>query len=193
MNLAKLAREFVEKNSYLKTALEDDVLNYSAVARNIISKHKISNPKAKDALIIALRRLKPKIRVKHKKSEPINFTEKTFENISVIVFKKTISSANLYKLEKELVHPGKPFFVLKGTNGTSVITVFNTVELVRSAVPEAVKSVSHGFRLKIRTFNQSVETKTTLKSVSQIIPELKEVNGNLLVFQNHLLLLEKTQ
>ena len=191
MKLAKLATAYVQNNPHVDKALNEGLLNYSAVSRKIMATHRISEKNAKDALIIALRRLKAQ-KAKEGKTNvgKPEFSEKEFRGMSLVVFSRDVLAKNIFALEAEFNDRSLPFFILKGLNGTTVVCGRKLYGMFSDAVPDALSFSMENCNVKVLSFLENFEKNGSLGTALRGVP-FPHGKGNVFVFQNHIVIVEE--
>ena len=135
-NITKLTENYILEHPSIKDCLKNGLINYSSLSRQIASDLKLDIKKNFDAILIACRRLKRKLK-----------KEETFENkilkilkeskieiknkIIAVVLEKDIFFGNLINLEKEIKKRKEIFRVIEGISAITIITAENFLDLIK--------------------------------------------------------------
>ena len=136
MNITKLTENYILEHPSIKDCLKNGLVNYSSLSRQIASDLKLDIKKNFDAILIACRRLKIKLK-----------KEETFENkilkilkeskieiknkVIAVVLEKDIFFENLINLEKEIKKQKEIFRVIEGISAITIITTEDFIDLIK--------------------------------------------------------------
>ena len=136
MNITKLTENYVLQHPSVKDCLKNGLINYSSLSRRIASELNLNIKNDFDAILIACRRLKRKLK-----------QEETFENkilkilkqskvevknkVIAVVLEKDIYFESLINLEKEIKKKKEIFRVIEGASGITVITTEDFLEQIK--------------------------------------------------------------
>ena len=136
MSITKLAESYILEHPSIKDCLKKGLVNYSSLSRQIASDLNLNPKKNFDAILIACRRLKRKLKkendfekdiLKILKQSKIEIKNK----IIAVVLEKDIYFENLTALAREIKKKREIFGVIEGASGITVITTEDFLELVR--------------------------------------------------------------
>lgn len=135
-NITKLTENYILEHPSIKDCLKNGLINYSSLSRQIASDLKLDIKKNFDAILIACRRLKIKLK-----------KEETFENkilkilkeskieiknkVIAVVLEKDIFFENLINLEKEIKKQKEIFRVIEGISAITIITTEDFIDLIK--------------------------------------------------------------
>ena len=161
MNITKLTENYVLQHPSVKDCLKNGLINYSSLSRRIASELNLNIKNDFDAILIACRRLKRKLK-----------QEETFENkilkilkqskvevknkVIAVVLEKDIYFESLINLEKEIKKKKEIFRVIEGASGITVITTEDFLEQIKKY-----------FKNKIMLENKNL-AEITIKSPKEI-------------------------
>ena len=136
MSITKLTESYILEHPSIKDCLKNGLINYSSLSRRIASELNLSIKNDFDAILIACRRLKRKLK-----------QEETFENkilkllkqskvevknkVMAIVLEKDIFFENLFNLEKEIKKRKEIFRVIESASGITIITSEEFMDLIK--------------------------------------------------------------
>ena len=161
MSITKLTESYILEHPSIKDCLKNGLVNYSSLSRQIASELGLSPKKNFDAILIACRRLKRKLKkenifekkiIKILRESKIEIKNK----IIAVVLEKDIYFENLTALAGEIKKKKEIFGVIEGASGITVITTEDFLELVRKY-----------FKNKIILENKSL-AQITIKSPKEI-------------------------
>ena len=134
-NITKLTENYILEHPSIKDCLKNGLINYSSLSRQIASDLKLDIKKNFDAILIACRRFKRKLK-----------KEETFENkilkilkeskieiknkIIAVVLEKDVFFGNLFNLEKEIKKRKEIFRVIESVSGITIITTEDFLDLI---------------------------------------------------------------
>jgi len=160
-NITKLTEDYILQHPSIKDCLKNGLINYSSLSRKIAFELNLNPKKNFDAILIACRRLKRKLKkdeileskiLKILKESKIEIKNK----IIAIVLEKDIFHGNLLNLEKEIKKRKEVFRVIEGVSGITVITTEDFYEMIKS-----------NFKNKIILENKNL-AEITIKSPEEI-------------------------
>ena len=136
MSITKLAENYILEHPSIKDCLKNGLINYSSLSRRIISDLNLSPKKNFDAVLIACRRLKRKL-----KKEEI-FEDKLLailkkssieikNRIIAVVLERDIFFDNLISLEKEIRKRKEIFRIIESISAITIITTEYFLDLIK--------------------------------------------------------------
>ena len=135
-NITKLTENYILEHPSVKDCLKNGLINYSSLSRQIASELNLSVKKNFDAILIACRRLKRKLKkeetyerkiLKILKESKIEIKNK----IVAVVLEKDIFFENLINLEKEIKKRKDIFRIIEGASGITIITTEDFLDLIK--------------------------------------------------------------
>ncbi len=136
MNITKLTEEYILEHPSIKDCLKNGLINYSSLSRKIASELDLSPKKNFDAILIACRRFKRKLKkeeifedriLKILKESKIEIKNK----VIAVVLEKDIFFESLINLEKEIKKQKEIFRVIEGISGITIITTEDFLDLIK--------------------------------------------------------------
>ena len=136
MNITKLTESYILEHPSVKDCLKNNLINYSSLSRQIASDLNINLKKNFDAILIACRRFKRKMKkeeifenkiLKILKKSSIEIKNK----IIAVVLERDIFFDNLINLEKEIRKRKEIFRVIEGISAITIITTENFLDLIK--------------------------------------------------------------
>lgn len=136
MSITKLAEGYILRHPSVKDCLKNGVINYSSLSRKIAAELKLDPKKNFDAILIACRRLKRKLKnedISEKKIlEVLKDSKIEIKNkVIAIVLEKDIFFGNLLSLEKEIKKDKEIFRVIEGLSAITIITSENFLSRIQ--------------------------------------------------------------
>ena len=136
MSITKLAENYILEHPSIKDCLKNGLINYSSLSRRIISDLNLSPKENFDAVLIACRRLKRKL-----KKEEI-FEDKLLailkkssieikNRIIAVVLERDIFFDNLISLEKEIRKRKEIFRIIESISAITIITTEDFLDLIK--------------------------------------------------------------
>ena len=135
-NIAKLTESYVSEHPSIKDCLKNGLINYSSLSRQIASELNLNLKRNFDAILIACRRFKRKLKkeeifeskiLKILKESKIEIKNK----IIAVVLDRDIFFENLINLEKEIKRKKEIFRVIEGISATTIITMEDFLDLIK--------------------------------------------------------------
>lgn len=135
MNVTKLTENYIQEHPSIKDCLKNGLINYSSLSRQIASDLNLDLKKNFDAILIACRRFKRKLKkeetfeskiLKILKESKIEIKNK----IIAIVLEKDVHFSNLINLEKEIKKKNEIFRVIESTSAITIITTEEFIALI---------------------------------------------------------------
>jgi hypothetical protein len=160
-SITKLAENYVLEHPSIKDCLKNGLINYSSLSRLIASELGLSPKKNFDAILIACRRLKRKLKKENIFEKKITsiLKESRIEiknKMIAVVLEKDIYFESLAALAKEIKKRKEVFGVIEGASGTTIITTEDFLDLIRKY-----------FRSRVILENKSL-AQITIKSPKEI-------------------------
>ena len=135
-NVTKLTENYILQRPSVKDCLKNGLINYSSLSRQIASELNLNLKKNFDAVLIACRRLKIKLKkdeisenkiLKILKESKIEIKNK----VIAVVLEKDIFFENLINLEKEIKKKKEIFRVIEGISAITIITTEDFLDLIK--------------------------------------------------------------
>ena len=161
MSITKLTENYILQHPSIKDCLKNGLINYSSLSRQIAFESDLNPKKDFDAILIACRRFKRKLKkeeihenkiLKILKESKIEIKNK----VIAIVLEKGIHFQNLIDLEKEIRKTKEIFRVIEGISAITIITTEDFLDLIKKY-----------FKNKIMLENKSL-AEITIKSPKEI-------------------------
>ena len=135
-NITKLTENYIAEHPSIKDCLKNGLVNYSSLSRQIASELNLNLKKNFDAILIACRRLKRKLKkeeifeskiLKILKESKIEIKNK----IVAIVLEKDVFFGNLINLEKEIKMRRGVFRIIESSSAITIITTEEFTDLIK--------------------------------------------------------------
>ncbi len=148
-NITKLTESYVMGHPSVKDCLKNGLINYSSLSRQIASELGLDIKKNFDAILIACRRLKRKLKKEEISENKIAGILKDSKieiknKIIAIVLEKDIFFENLVMMGKEIKRKKEVFMVIEGASGITVITTEEFLELIKRYFKNKVIAENRG-------------------------------------------------
>ena len=136
MSITKLTENYISEHPSIKDCLKNGLINYSSLSRQIASELNLNLKKNFDAILIACRRFKRKLKkeeihenkiLKILKESKVEIKNK----VIAVVLEKDIFFENLINLEKEIKKRNEIFRVIEGASGITIITTEDFLDLIK--------------------------------------------------------------
>ena len=182
-NITKLTEDYISEHPSIKDCLKNGLINYSSLSRLIASELKLDIKKNFDAILIACRRLKRKLKkeeisenkiLKILKESKIEIKNK----IIAVVLEKDIFFGNLINLEKEIKKGKEIFRIIEGASAITIITGEEFLDLIKKYFKN--KIVLENKNLAEITIKSPKEIETTPGTYAYMCSLLGENNINIL-------------
>lgn len=126
MNITKLAEKFIQEHPYIRSGLKKGLINYSSLTRLISAEYKLELDKNFDAILIACRRYKEKIKADDNEKEIFELLKKSKievkNKIIAIVLEKTTPRANIELIEKKIRKQNEVFRLVESGAAITLIS-----------------------------------------------------------------------
>ncbi|MBI2650286.1 ACT domain-containing protein [Candidatus Woesearchaeota archaeon] len=160
-NITKLTENYILEHPSIKDCLKNDLINYSSLSRQIASELDLNLNKNFDAILIACRRFKRKLKKEeiheNKILDILKGSKIEIKNkIIAVVLEKDIFFGNLLNLEREIKKRKEIFRVIEGISAITIITAENFLDLIKKY-----------FKNKIMLENKNL-AEITIKSPKEI-------------------------
>ena len=163
MNITKISETFVQEHPYIRACLKKGLINYSSLARLIAIENKLDK-KNFDAILIACRRYRQKLKIDKSEKEILEILSKSkieVKNKVMVTILEKIKHSQIEIIEKKIRGQGEIYRLIEGASALTLITP-------EDYLPEIKKT----FR------NSIIRQKTGLVEVTLKSPkEIEEVSG----------------
>jgi hypothetical protein len=137
----ELTNEYIKEHPYVKVCLKKGLINYSSLARLIAKDLGIGKASSKEAIVIAARRFREKLKeeagYEKKTKDLLSRSEMDIKNkIVVYVVEKSIDMEYVDEIQKAVRKESGTFYILEGSGNYVIITQ----EKYAGRVKEMVKS-----------------------------------------------------
>ena len=180
--ITKLTEEYIMQHPSIKGCLKNDLINYSSLSRLIASDLNINLKKNFDAILIACRRFKRKLRqevifekniLKVLRDSKIEIKNK----IIAVVLEKDIFFGALLNLEKEIKNKREIFRIIEGVSAITIITTEDFADLIRRNFKN--KIILENKNLAEITIKSPIELETTPGTYAYLCSLFGENNINI--------------
>lgn len=135
-NITKLTENYILEHPSVKDCLKNGLVNYSSLSRQIATELKLDLKKNFDAILIACRRFKRKLKTEeiHENKILKILKESKIEiknKVIAIVLEKDIFFGNLLDLEKEIKKKKEIFRIIEGLSAITIITSEDFLDAIR--------------------------------------------------------------
>ncbi len=147
MSVSSDTKQFVEEKPFLSEMIRQGIINYSAVAREIIRERKL-DPKTFDAIVVSLRRLSEQLR-KDDKSSRIRklLRESSFEvksRICVFVLSDKAPFSTVSSLVADISSENEQFHLIRGSKSITIITHEKFSKTIKKKFKQFIVSEKEG-------------------------------------------------
>jgi len=135
-SITKLTENYILEHPSIKDCLKNGLINYSSLSRQIASELNLDLKKNFDAILIACRRFKRKLKkeevfeskiLKILKESKIEIKNK----VIAVVLEKDIFFGDLLNLEKEIKKRKEIFRIIEGISAITIITTEDFIDLIK--------------------------------------------------------------
>ena len=135
-NITKLAEAYIMQHPSVKDCVKNGLINYSSLSRQILSELGLSPKNHFDAVLIACRRTRSKLRKEDELEKKILkiLKESKIEiknKIIAVVVEKDIYFETLLSMEKEMRKRKEVFRVIEGASAITIITSEDFLESIK--------------------------------------------------------------
>jgi len=135
-NITKLTEQYISEHPSVKDCLKNGLINYSSLSRKIADELKINPKRNFDAILIACRRFKRKLKQEEGFEENILKILKRSKveiknKVIAIVLEKDIYFGHLLNIEKEIKRQKEIFRVIESASGITVIASEDFLDLIK--------------------------------------------------------------
>jgi len=147
MNLTELTEKYIANNPSIKDCLKFGIINYSALSRKIMTESQINKRIKLDAILIAARRYRQKLKdyeIRNNKIMKILRNSKLdIQNkIIVAIIEKNIYFDNLIDLEKKIKKDSEVFHIIEGTDTITLVTREEYLEDIKNLFGSKIVKVN---------------------------------------------------
>ncbi|MDP3766323.1 MAG: hypothetical protein Q8R04_07460 [Nanoarchaeota archaeon] len=181
-NITKLSENYILEHPSIKDCLKNGFINYSSLSRQIAFELKLDPKKNFDAILIACRRFRRKLKkeeihenkiLKILKESKIEIKNK----IIAIVLEKDVFFGNLLHLEKEIKKRKEIFRIIEGISAITIITVEDFLDLIKKYFKN--KIILENRNLAEITIKSPKEIETTPGTYAYLCSLLADNNINI--------------
>ena len=130
----KITEQYISEHRSIKECLKKGLINYSALARLIAEDLELPKSKKKEALLVAARRYKDKIKIASYDNKILELFKKSNieikNNIVFFTINKNVYPESLIDIERLIKKRNELFFSIEGTNSITLIFQKNNKELI---------------------------------------------------------------
>ena len=135
-NITKLTESYILGHPSIKDCLKNGLINYSSLSRQIAFDLKLNLKKNFDAVLIACRRFKRKLKKEDSHENKILriLKESKIEiknKVVAVVLEKDIFFGNLLNIEREIKKSKEIFRVIEGLSAITIITTEDFLDLIK--------------------------------------------------------------
>jgi len=134
-NITRITEQYIAEHPYIKDCLKKGLINYSSLARQIAAELGVSLKENFDAILIACRRYKRKLKnesaVENRILKILKQSKIEIKNKILVVVIEKVHFSSILTIEKEIKAASEPFNIIEGTNSITIITSEDFLELIR--------------------------------------------------------------
>lgn len=177
--------KYIKEHPYIQSCLKKGLINYSSLARTIAKELDISKKTSMEAILIAARRFKEKLKNSYEDENAIkkllSKSEIEIKNKISVLTLKSLSAQQLHYLEEKLSNSNSTFFLLKGSEHYTLILQEKFVENFKRK-PGAYLNEKHKLSMVLIKSSQNIEV---TKGVVAYLTNLFFENGiNIIEFSS---------
>lgn len=181
-NITALVESYILEHPSIKDSLKNGLINYSSLSRRIVSDLGLSLKKNFDAVLIASRRFKKKLRNEETAENRIlrilkNSRIEIKNKVIAVVLEKDIFFGTLLNLEKDIRKKNEIFRIIDGASAVTVITSEEFLEDVRKYFKNSI--IVENTHLAEITIKSPEELETTPGAYAYLCSLLGENNINI--------------
>jgi len=157
---AQLTQEYIESHPSIKDCLKKGLINYSALSRLISKDLRIEKKTSMEAILVASRRYKIKIKKKCLEDDIVKLFKKSNldikNKISVLIIEKNFYYEELVDLEKRIKKEKGIFFSIEGTKTITIIVQDQDKQLIEKKLDKHIISKKENLSL-ISIYSPGIE------------------------------------
>jgi hypothetical protein len=136
---AQLTAEYIKEHPYIKTCLKKGLINYSSLSRLIAKDLGIEKKTSKEAILIAARRFREKLKeeasYEKKTKDLLARSEMDIKNkMTVFVLEKSIDMDSVDEIQKVVRKEAGTFYIVEGYGNYTIITQEKYVDLIKDRI-----------------------------------------------------------
>ena len=142
---AELTNEYIKEHPYIKTCLKKGLINYSSLSRLIAKDLGIEKKTSKEAILIAARRFREKLKDEYayekKTKDLLARSEMDIKNkITVFVLEKSIDLDSVDEIQKKIRKEAGTFYLVEGFGSYTIITQEKYLDMIKDRMkPKIIK------------------------------------------------------
>jgi len=161
MSITKTVEEYISKSPSIKYCLKKDLVNFSSLSRIILEELGLGK-KNFDAVLVACRRYKDKIRSGYSEKNIINVLKSSRVEIKnkvvAFVLEKNVLLSNIIELEKDAKRKSELFYIVEGSSAVIIISVEDFYDKIKKITKNKIIKNHKGLALITIKSPREIET-----------------------------------
>jgi len=179
----ELTKEYIQAHPSIKSCLKKGLINYSSLARLIAKDLKIEKKTSQEAILVAARRFKEKLKdeIPHEKKirKLLHDSEIEIKNkINVFILERTIDFDVIQELQNIIRKENGTLFLLGGTNNYTLVTQEKYADFINKRMKSKVIEI-HEDKALVK-FISPIEIEYTLGVIAYLSSLFAEHEVNIL-------------
>ncbi len=137
MNITQTTEEFIQEHPYIRACLKKGLINYSSLTRMIATDCKLDIKKNFDAILIACRRYRQKIKLSGNEKDITELLSKSKvevkNKILVVVLENSISSQSVELIENKIRKEKSVFRLIESASAITMVTTEDYSSLIKDS------------------------------------------------------------
>lgn len=173
----ELTNEYINEHPYIKSCLKKELINYSSLSRMIAQELGIGKKTSMEAILIAARRFKEKLKKDegHEKKIKDLLVDSEIEiknKIIVFILEKTLNFESLDELQKKIKKESGTFYLLEGSDNYTLITQEKYSDLINKNFKLKLIKSNKGLALiNLKTSKEIEKTPGVLAFITSLFAE----------------------
>lgn len=157
----ELTEKYISEHISIKECLKNGIINYSALSRLIAKELIIEKKTSKDAILVAARRFKEKIKNQSSEKDIVkllrNGNIEIKNNIVIYILEKNIYPDSLIDIEKQIKKEKSLFFSIEGTKTITIIIQKQHIAIIDKKFKNNLIKKTEGLSLITITTSPAIE------------------------------------
>ncbi|MDP7458312.1 MAG: hypothetical protein QGH47_06300 [Candidatus Woesearchaeota archaeon] len=158
---AELTEQYVMKHPSIKDCLVKGIINYSSLSRIIAKELSVEKKTSKEAILMAVIRLKDKLKKESTNEEEIinlmKNNELEFKNKVFTIIAEKTALPKIVDVEQEIRKEGDPIYIIEGTKSFTVISSIKHLGKLKNVLKNQIIRINENLALVTIKSDRDIE------------------------------------